>query len=173
MPWKYFRKRQRLLYRSKHIYSSIIVFFSSHHSVSLTTVVTVRTVHRSQYSYYLPKPQLEYANTHFSCWIINCNFASTLSRNTNKMQLCNRIYYSKVYWRLNMFRAAHRTSSGALNFICSLWFLYPCGDWPLPRLSGKIPFSLGNGRYIYQRLQIQFRALDDERCAARNMLSLQ
>jgi len=24
-------------------------------------------------------------------------------RNTNKMQLCNRIYYSKVYWRLNMF----------------------------------------------------------------------
>ena len=25
-----------------------------------------------------------------------------LSRNTNKMQLCNRIYYSKVYWRLNI-----------------------------------------------------------------------
>jgi len=35
---------------------------------------------------------------------------SLLSRNTNKMQLCNRIYYSKVYWRLNMFRAAHRSS---------------------------------------------------------------
>jgi hypothetical protein len=47
-----------------------------------------------------------------------------LSRNTNKMQLCNRIYYSKVYWRLNMFRAAHRSSSGALNCICSLWFIY-------------------------------------------------
>jgi len=34
-----------------------------------------------------------------------------------------------------------------------------------------------NGRsphgYINQRLQIQFRAPDDERCAARNMLSLQ
>ena len=29
-----------------------------------------------------------------------------LSKNTNKMQLCNRIYCSKVYWRLNMFRAA-------------------------------------------------------------------
>jgi hypothetical protein len=27
--------------------------------------------------------------------------------------------------------------------------------------------------YINQRLQIQFRAPDDERCAARNMLSLQ
>jgi hypothetical protein len=31
---------------------------------------------------------------------------------TNKMQPCNRIYYSKVYWRLKMFRAAHRSSSG-------------------------------------------------------------
>jgi len=57
-----------------------------------------------------------------------------LSRNTNKMQLCNRIYYSNVYWRLNMFRAAHRSSSGALNCICSPWFIYPCGDRPLPKL---------------------------------------
>ena len=104
----------------------------------------------------------------------------SLSRNTNKVQLCNRIYYSKVYWRLNMFRAAHRSSSGALNCICSLWFIYPCGDRPLPRLSGKwmhFPLSLGNGRspygHINQRLQIQFRAPDDEWCAARNMLSLQ
>jgi len=93
----------------------------------------------------------------------------TLSRNTNKMQFCNRIYYSKVYWRFNMFREAHRSSSGALNCICRLWFIYPCGDRPLPRL--------GNGRsphgHINQRLQIQFRAPDDDRCAARNMLSLQ
>ena len=60
-----------------------------------------------------------------------------LSRNTNKMQLCNRIYYSKVYWRLNKFRAAHLSTSGALNSICSLWCIYPYGDWPLSRLSGK------------------------------------
>ena len=37
--------------------------------------------------------------------------------------------------------------------------------------------SLDNGRsphvYINQRLQIQFGAPDDERCAARNMFSLQ
>jgi len=50
-----------------------------------------------------------------------------------------------------------------------------CGDRPLPRL--HFPLSLGNGRspheYINQRLQIQFRAPDDERSAARNMLSLQ
>jgi len=31
-----------------------------------------------------------------------------------------------------MFRAAHRSSSGALNCICSLWFIYKCGDRPLP-----------------------------------------
>jgi hypothetical protein len=99
-----------------------------------------------------------------------------LSRNTNKMHLCNRIYYSKVYWRLNMFRAAHRSSSGAVNCICSLWFIYTCGDRTLSRLSGKnFPPNLDNGRsphgYTNQRLQIQFRAPDDERCAARNMLN--
>jgi hypothetical protein len=43
---------------------------------------------------------------------------------------CNRIYYSKVYWRLNIFRAPHRSSSGALNCICSLWFIYTYGDRP-------------------------------------------
>jgi hypothetical protein len=96
---------------------------------------------------------------------------------TNKMQNCNRIYYSKVYWSLNMFRAAHRSSSGALNCICSLCFIYTCGDQPLSSLSGlRFPLSLDNGRsphvYINQRLQIQFRAPDDERCAVRNMLSL-
>ena len=47
-----------------------------------------------------------------------------LSKNTNKMQLCNRIYYYKIYWRLNMFRAAYHSSSGASNCICSLWFIY-------------------------------------------------
>ena len=61
-----------------------------------------------------------------------------LCRNTYKMQLCNRIYYSKVFWRLSMYRAAHRSSSGALNCICSLWFIYPCGARSLPRLSHKL-----------------------------------
>jgi hypothetical protein len=31
----------------------------------------------------------------------------------NKMQPCTRIYYSNVYKLLNMFRATHRSSSGA------------------------------------------------------------
>jgi hypothetical protein len=51
------------------------------------------------------------------------------------MQLCNRIYYSRVYWGLNMFRAAYRSLSGAINCICSLWFTYTCGDRPLSSLS--------------------------------------
>ena len=57
---------------------------------------------------------------------------------TNKMQPCNRIYYSKIYCRLNMFRAAYRSSSGAPNCICSIWFIYPCGDRPLFRLGGNM-----------------------------------
>jgi hypothetical protein len=65
-----------------------------------------------------------------------------LGRNTHKMQICNTIYYSKVYWRLNIFRAAHRSSSGALNCTCNPWFIYPCGDQPLPSLSGKWAISL-------------------------------
>jgi len=34
---------------------------------------------------------------------------------TNKMQPCNRIYYSTVHWRLHMFSAAYRSSSGVLT----------------------------------------------------------
>jgi len=38
---------------------------------------------------------------------------------TNKMQPCNRIYYSTVHWGLNMFRAAYRSSSGALTVLAA------------------------------------------------------
>jgi hypothetical protein len=64
-----------------------------------------------------------------------------------------------------MFRAAYRSSSEALNR-------------PLSSLSEKckqFPFRLDNGRsphaYVNQRLQIKFRAPDDEWYDARNMLS--
>jgi len=40
---------------------------------------------------------------------------SNLVEITNKMQPCIRIYYSTVHWRLNMFRAVYRSSSGALT----------------------------------------------------------
>ena len=35
-----------------------------------------------------------------------------------------------------MFRAAHHSSSGAPKFTCSLWFICPYGDQPLPKLGG-------------------------------------
>jgi len=41
---------------------------------------------------------------------------------TNRMQPCTRIYYSNVYQLLNMFQVTHRSSSGAQNCNCSLWF---------------------------------------------------
>ena len=63
------------------------------------------------------------------------------------MQPCNRIYYSKIYWRFNMFRAAHRSSSGAPNCICSLWFIYPYGDRQLSRL-GENPAWTTAGHHI-------------------------
>jgi len=86
-----------------------------------------RHIRLSTYVFYLDGHQCHPVD------IYGCSF----SRNTYKMQLCNIIYYSKVEWRLNMFRAAYRSSSGALNCICSLWFIYPRGDQSLPRLSGK------------------------------------
>ena len=89
---------------------------------------------------------------------------SLVSRNTNKMQFYSRIYYSKVYWRLNMFRAAHRSSSWALNCICSIWLICPYGDRSLPRLSGHC--SAHSALATTGQLQIQFRTPDDERCAA-------
>jgi len=53
------------------------------------------------------------------------------------MQPCNRIYYSKIHWRLTIFRAAFHSSSGAPNCICSLWYIYSYGDRPLSRLGGN------------------------------------
>jgi len=59
---------------------------------------------------------------------------------TNRMQPCNRIFYSKIYWRLNIFRLEYRLSSGAPNCICSLWFMYPCGG-SVPTQPGQRPFT--------------------------------
>ena len=63
---------------------------------------------------------------------------------TNKMQPCNRIYYSTVHWRLNMFRAI------------------PTQTWLRPVTTCVCKPEAAN----------TVRAPDDERCTARNMLSL-
>ena len=50
------------------------------------------------------------------------------------MQPYNRIYYSKIYWRHNMFRVTYLSSAGAPNCICSLWFIYREGKYSLELL---------------------------------------
>jgi hypothetical protein len=79
-----------------------------------------------------------------------------LSRNTNKMQLCIRIYYFKVYWRLNMFQAAHRSSSGALNCICNLcnWVgkNFPTQLWQQPVTIWVYKLKAANTCWAFNKL---------------------
>jgi len=131
----------------------------------------------------------------------------------------NRIYHSTVHWRLNMFRAAYRSSSGTLTvFAASGLHTYVVTGRSQVWVGTHFPLRLDYGRsphaYVNQRLQIQLEFLmmrgmpletcwafnwvptqtwlrpvttcvckpeaantvrvpDDERYAARNMLSLQ
>ena len=66
---------------------------------------------------------------------------------TNKMQPCNRIYYSTVHWRLNVFRAAYRSSSGALT-------VFAASGLHKNVVTGRSPHA-----YVNQRLQIQLELL--------------
>jgi hypothetical protein len=77
------------------------------------------------------------------------------------MQLCNRIYYFTVHWRLNMFRAAYRSSSGAPN-------VFAASGLPTHVVTGRSQvwvksLRLDYGRsphaYVNQRLQIQLQLL--------------
>jgi len=105
------------------------------------------------------------------CFIYPCGDRPLSSWTTKKMQPCNRIYYSKIYWRLNMFRAAYRSSSGAPNCICSLWFIYPCGDRPLSSWTTKKMQPCNRIYYskIYWRLNM-FRAAHRSSSGALNCI---
>jgi len=78
-----------------------------------------------------------------------------LSTNTNKMHLCNRIYYSKVF-----LKAQHFSSGIPLFIRSSKLYLQPLVYMPIwePAVDVECPLSLGNGRspygHINQRLQI-------------------
>jgi len=78
-----------------------------------------------------------------------------------------------------MCRAAYRSSSGALTVLADsgLYTHVVTGHCPGWVGTHPLPPNLDKGRsthgYISQRLQIEFEAPDDERCAPRNMLSLQ
>ena len=83
---------------------------------------------------------------------------------TNKMQPCNRIYHSTVHWQLNMFRAAYRSSSGALtvfaasglhtHVVTSRSQVWVGTEFPLRPDYGRSPHA-----YVNQRLQIQLELL--------------
>jgi len=60
------------------------------------------------------------------------------------MQPCIRIYYSTIHWRLNTFRAAYRSSSGALTVFA---------------VSGLLDYGRSPRTYVNQRLQIQLELL--------------
>jgi hypothetical protein len=76
------------------------------------------------------------------------------------MQPCNRIYYSTVHWRLNMFRVAHRSSLGAVTAFAAS-DLHPHVVTGRSQIS--LPLRLDYGRsphaYVNQRLQIQLELL--------------
>jgi len=73
---------------------------------------------------------------------------------TNKMQPCNRIYYSTVHWRLSMFRAAYRSSSGALNIFAAsgLHAHVVTGRSQVPH---RLDYGWSPHAYVNQRLQIE------------------
>ena len=74
------------------------------------------------------------------------------------MQPCNRIYYSTVHWRLNKFRAAYRSSTGALT-------VFAASGLHTHVVTGRsqVPLRLDYGRspnpYLNQRLQMQLELL--------------
>jgi hypothetical protein len=83
------------------------------------------------------------------------------------MQPCNRIYYSTVYLRLNTFRAAHRSSSGALTVFGAsglhthvvtgcrqVWVGTGFSQFLLRLDHGRSPHA-----YVNQRLKIQLELL--------------
>ena len=79
-------------------------------------------------------------------------------------QPCNRIYYSTVHWRLNMFRAAYRSSSGALTvFAASGIYTYVVTGRSQVWVGTEFPLRLDYGRspraYVNQRLKIQLELL--------------
>jgi hypothetical protein len=81
---------------------------------------------------------------------------------TNKMQPCKRIYYSTIHWRLNMFRAAHCSSSGALFAASGLHTHVVTGHsqvWVGTLFPLRLDYGRSPNAYVNQRLQIQLELL--------------
>jgi hypothetical protein len=157
------------------------------------TIINIRVTECGSYGYF------RHCNTENVTFLQNIYKLSYLLKNRktydlhsreiiNKMQPCIRIYYSTVRWRLNMFRAAHRSSSGAVTLFSAsdlhthvvtgrsqVWVGKPCRSKHVERWTG-VPTQTWLRPVITcvckPEAANRVRAPDDERCAARNMLSL-
>jgi hypothetical protein len=93
-------------------------------------------------------------------------------RNTNKMQLVIEFIITTFIEGLTCFERHTAHHQELKLFAASGLYTHVvtgrCQSFPLSLDNGRSPHG-----HIHQRLQIQFRTPDDERCAARNMLSLQ
>jgi hypothetical protein len=81
---------------------------------------------------------------------------------TNEMQPCNRMYYYTIHWRLNMFRAAYRSSSGALTvFAASVLHTHVVTGRSQVWVQFPLRLDYGRSPHVYanQRLQIQLELL--------------
>ena len=108
-----------------------------------------------------------------ACYSKACSYR-TVVEITSKMQPCIRIYCSTVHWRLKMFRAAYRSSSRALT-------LFAASGLHTHVVTGRSQLDYNRTTWLRpvttcvckSEAANTVRAPDDERCAARNMLSLQ
>jgi hypothetical protein len=93
--------------REKIYFQNILLICIPYLTIKYTTVIVIAELNTS-------RPKSAYR---LICCKIHCLYKLEQLLNhteiTNKMQPCTRIYYSNVYQLLNMFRATHRSSSGA------------------------------------------------------------
>ena len=76
------------------------------------------------------------------------------------MQPCIRIYYSTVHLRLNMFRAAYSSLSGALTvFAASGLHTHVVTGRSQVRVGTRLDYGRSPHAYVNQRLQIQLELL--------------
>jgi len=67
-------------------------------------------------------PTVNFSLSMLVSWFINLPYTiNLLSRNTNKMQFCNRIYYFKVYWTCFERHTAHHQELKTVFAACSLY----------------------------------------------------
>jgi hypothetical protein len=126
--WMLHKKAFMVIFSSAtmQIFRAIFLKSVTFQAISIFLNVTYKgcTETKKTFAFSWPSSDKQFSNTDRNDLYVSVEI-------TNKIQPCNKIYYSKIYWRFNMFRAAYCSSSGVPNCICSLWFIYSCGDRPI------------------------------------------